>query len=54
MSQRVCEEARIADVADQIEAAAKPFRVLDDAGIAVGEVDGRIIIDILIGRDLAP
>jgi glycine betaine/proline transport system ATP-binding protein len=46
--------SRIADVADQIEAAAKPFRVLDNAGIAVGEVDGRIIIDILIGRDLAP
>lgn len=43
----------LADAADQIERATKPFRVVDDAGKPLGEVDARIIIDILIGRELA-
>lgn len=42
----------VADVADQIESADKPFRVVDEAGKAIGQVDGRIIIDLLIGREL--
>ncbi|MFO1175112.1 MAG: betaine/proline/choline family ABC transporter ATP-binding protein [Paracoccaceae bacterium] len=44
--------ALVADVADQIEAAGKPFRVVDADGRPLGEVDARIIVDILIGRKL--
>lgn len=44
--------ARVSDVADQIEASALPFRVINAAGEPVGEIDGLIVIDILIGREL--
>ncbi|NKB28721.1 MAG: betaine/proline/choline family ABC transporter ATP-binding protein [Rhodobacteraceae bacterium] len=42
--------ARVEDVADQIEAADKPFRVVDSDGKPIGTVDGRAVIDVLIGR----
>ena len=41
---------RVADVADRIEAADHPHRVLDDSGTPIGTVDGRAVIDVLIGR----
>ncbi|MFZ1467444.1 MAG: betaine/proline/choline family ABC transporter ATP-binding protein [Paracoccaceae bacterium] len=44
--------ARVADVANQIEASDLPVRVLDDAGKPVGQADRRIVIDILLGRRL--
>lgn len=44
--------ALVADVADQIEASGKPFRVVDEEGQILGEVNARVIIDILIGREL--
>ncbi|WP_324754874.1 betaine/proline/choline family ABC transporter ATP-binding protein [Roseovarius sp. Pro17] len=40
---------RVADVADQVEAAQRPFRVMRD-GEAVGSVDAAAVIDVLIGR----
>ena len=43
---------RIADVADQVEAAKRPFRVMRD-GEAVGSVDAAAVIDVLIGRSRA-
>jgi len=43
---------RVGEVADRIEAAAAPFAVLDDDGAVVGHIDGRTVIDILIGRPL--
>jgi glycine betaine/proline transport system ATP-binding protein len=46
-------DALVADVADQIESASRPFRVVDEGGSPVGQVDARIIVDILIGRELA-
>jgi glycine betaine/proline transport system ATP-binding protein len=46
--------ALVADVAHQIEAAARPYRVLAEDGTPVGEVDGGIVVDILIGREPAP
>ncbi|EEW26053.1 quaternary amine ABC transporter ATP-binding protein [Rhodobacter ferrooxidans] len=42
--------ARIEAVADQIEAASLPFAVLDDEGRVIGQVTGRAVIDVLIGR----
>ncbi len=42
---------RVAEVADRIEAAALPFRVLDEAGAPCGQIDGRIVVDLLIGRE---
>ena len=44
--------ALVAAVADRIEAAGKPFRVIGAAGEVLGQVDARTIVDILIGRDL--
>lgn len=41
--------ARVADVADAVEAAQRPFRVMQD-GAAVGQVDAAAVIDVLIGR----
>jgi glycine betaine/proline transport system ATP-binding protein len=42
----------VANVADRIEAADRPFRVVDEDGQVLGEVDARIIIDILVGREV--
>jgi glycine betaine/proline transport system ATP-binding protein len=42
----------VANVADRIEAADRPFRVVDEAGQVLGEVNDRIIIDILVGREV--
>ncbi|MFN4193805.1 MAG: glycine betaine/L-proline ABC transporter ATP-binding protein [Tabrizicola sp.] len=44
--------ALVAAVADRIEGAGKPFRVIGAAGEVLGQVDARTIIDIVIGRDL--
>ncbi|WP_138933861.1 quaternary amine ABC transporter ATP-binding protein [Roseovarius arcticus] len=41
--------SRIADVADSVEAAQRPFRVTQD-GAAVGQVDAAAVVDVLIGR----
>ena len=46
----VLASARVADVADRVEAADLPFRVLDGEGRAIGEVHRQAVIDILIGR----
>ncbi|MCA8884435.1 MAG: glycine betaine/L-proline ABC transporter ATP-binding protein [Rhodobacteraceae bacterium] len=40
----------VAEAVDRIDAAPHPFRVLDDAGQPVGQIDKRAAIDILIGR----
>ena len=42
--------ARVAEVADRIEAAALPFRVLDENGTPIGEIHRKAVIDVLIGR----
>ncbi|QIE44625.1 betaine/proline/choline family ABC transporter ATP-binding protein [Pseudohalocynthiibacter aestuariivivens] len=44
---------RVADVADRVEAADRPHRVLDAGGTPVGTVDARAVIDVLIGRGAA-
>ncbi|MFX0545856.1 quaternary amine ABC transporter ATP-binding protein [Roseovarius sp. S1116L3] len=44
--------ARVADVADQVEAAQLPFRVMRE-GAPVGQVDAAAVIDVLIGRNAA-
>ncbi len=43
--------ARIEDIADRIEAASLPFAVVDDNGDRIGIIDGRAIVDVLIGRE---
>ncbi len=40
---------RVADVADSVEAAQRPFRVMQD-GAPVGQVDAAAVVDVLIGR----
>ncbi|RKF15136.1 ATP-binding cassette domain-containing protein [Roseovarius spongiae] len=44
---------RVADVADRIEAADRPHRVLDEDDTPIGTVDARAVIDVLIGRNRA-
>ena len=44
--------ARIAEVADRVEAAALPYRVVDAEGAVLGQIDARAVIDLLIGRAL--
>lgn len=44
-------DARIEDIADRVEAAGQPFAVVDASGRRVGIIDGRAIIDVLIGRE---
>ncbi len=41
---------RIEAVADRVEAADRPFAVVDEAGEVVGAIDGRAVIDTLVGR----
>ena len=43
--------ARVAQIADQVEAADKPFAVVDEEGRTVGSIDRGRVIDVLIGRD---
>ncbi|WP_282605182.1 glycine betaine/L-proline ABC transporter ATP-binding protein [Pelagibius sp. Alg239-R121] len=40
---------RIEDIADPIEAAAAPFRVVED-GEVIGTIDRRAVVDVLVGR----
>lgn len=42
---------RVAEAADRIEAAGRPFRVLGAEGQVLGQVDARAVIDVLIGRE---
>jgi glycine betaine/proline transport system ATP-binding protein len=41
--------SRIADVADQVEAAGTPFRVMQD-GAPVGQLGAAAVVDVLVGR----
>ncbi len=41
---------RIESVADKVEAAELPFAVVDTEGTAIGLLDSRIVVDVLIGR----
>ena len=43
----------VAETADRIEAAALPFRIVDETGAPIGTVDSRRAIDVLLGRPLA-
>ena len=40
----------VAEAIDQVEAAAHPFKVLDEDGAPVGTIDGRTVVDVMIGR----
>jgi len=40
----------VAEAVDQVEAAPHPFKVLDEDGKAVGTIDGRTVVDVMIGR----
>jgi len=40
----------VADTVDQIEAESRPFRVINKKGEAIGTIDARTVIDVLIGR----
>ncbi|MFX0540440.1 quaternary amine ABC transporter ATP-binding protein [Roseovarius sp. S4756] len=42
--------SRVADVADEVEAARRPFRVMKD-GAPVGQVGAAAVVDVLIGRN---
>ena len=41
---------RIGDIADKVEAADRPFAVLDADGRQAGLIDARAVIDVLVGR----
>jgi glycine betaine/proline transport system ATP-binding protein len=43
----------IADIADQVESADKPFAVMDEDGNRAGMIDSRAVIDVLVGRTYA-
>lgn len=43
--------ARVATIADQVEAAEKPLAVVDAEGRMVGSIDRRRVVNVLIGRD---
>ena len=44
---------RVEVVADQIEASALPFTVIDDDGKPIGTIARQAVVDVLIGRKLA-
>jgi glycine betaine/proline transport system ATP-binding protein len=46
----VAADAKVADVAGQVEGANKPFAVVND-GTVVGQVTRQAVIDVLVGRD---
>ena len=43
-------ELTVAEAAERVEAAKKPFRVLNKAGKAIGQIDAKAVINILVGR----
>ncbi|MCV6591603.1 MAG: betaine/proline/choline family ABC transporter ATP-binding protein [Silicimonas sp.] len=45
----VAHDAPIERIADAVEAAGTPFRVMK-GGVAVGQIDGRAVVDVLTGR----
>ncbi len=44
-------ETKIAEVASEVEAATRPFAVIDGAGRVIGELTRESVISILVGRD---
>jgi len=50
---QVAASDRIETVADRVEAAGRPFAVLDEAGAVVGSIDRCAVVDTLIGRGSA-
>lgn len=48
---KVPRNARVATIADQVEAAEKPLAVVDTEGRVVGSIDRRRVVNVLIGRD---
>ena len=44
-------DARVADIASQVEAADKPFAVVNGTGEVVGRITRQAVIDVLVGRD---
>ena len=42
-------DALIDDIADQVEAATAPFKVMRD-GDVIGQIDGQSVVDVLVGR----
>ena len=44
-------DAKIADIASRIEAADRPFAVVDEAGQVLGEVDREAVVSVLVGRE---
>ncbi len=42
---------RIEAIADRVEAAERPFAVVEESGAVIGSIDRRAVIDTLIGRD---
>ena len=41
---------RIETIADKVEASDRPFAVVDETGAAIGSLDRRSIVDLLVGR----
>ncbi len=46
----LCASDRIAEIADPVESARRPFAVLDAKGRRVGLIDARTVIDVLVER----
>jgi glycine betaine/proline transport system ATP-binding protein len=44
-------DIKIAEIAARVEAAERPFAVVDEAGRVIGEVGRDVVISILVGRD---
>lgn len=44
-------DSRVADIAAEVEAADKPFAVVDGTGKVVGQITRQAVIDVLVGRD---
>jgi glycine betaine/proline transport system ATP-binding protein len=45
-------EVKIAEIAARVEAAERPFAVVDEAGRVIGEVGRKAVISVLVGRDI--
>ncbi len=45
----IMHDATVESVADQVEAAAEPFRVVQDGNV-IGQIDKKAVVDVLVGR----
>ena len=45
----IMHDATVENVADQVEAAAEPFRVVQDGNV-IGQIDKKAVVDVLVGR----